>query len=307
MISIDLITGFLGSGKTTFIRNYVKYLVNKGEKVCILEQDYGAINVDVMMLSDLRGESCEIEMIAGACDLDCHIRRFKTKLIQMAMSGYTKVLVEPSGVFDTEEFFDLMNEKPISNWYTIGSVISIVDYNIKINSDESMYLFGNQISSAGIIVISKINGNKEFSPILNNAMEHIKCPRVFKENEILKIPFDKIDYSIIENSSYQEYPYEKRHVIEDNGYSTVYFMNLESSPFEIKENAKIILNDKSYGDVIRIKGFYKDHENWYKINYTKNEFEEEKILDGQSVIIVIGENLNKKKIQELFKMDILNM
>ena len=105
-IKIDLITGFLGSGKTTFIRKYVEYLIKNGERVGILENDYGAVNVDMMLLSDLRGPSCEIEMIAGGCCYDCHVRRFKTKLISMAMSGYTRVIVEPSGIFDTDEFFE---------------------------------------------------------------------------------------------------------------------------------------------------------------------------------------------------------
>ena len=40
MVKIDLITGFLGSGKTTFIREYAKYLMSKGEKICIIENDY---------------------------------------------------------------------------------------------------------------------------------------------------------------------------------------------------------------------------------------------------------------------------
>ena len=39
MITIDLITGFLGSGKTTFLRKYVKYLLAQGENICILEND----------------------------------------------------------------------------------------------------------------------------------------------------------------------------------------------------------------------------------------------------------------------------
>lgn len=71
MIKIDLITGFLGSGKTTFIRKYVKYLTDKGLKIGILENDYGAVNVDAMLLQDILGESCDLEMVAGGCDADC--------------------------------------------------------------------------------------------------------------------------------------------------------------------------------------------------------------------------------------------
>ena len=42
MIKIDLITGFLGSGKTTFIKKYAKYLLDKGMNIGILENDFFA-------------------------------------------------------------------------------------------------------------------------------------------------------------------------------------------------------------------------------------------------------------------------
>ena len=72
MVKIDLITGFLGSGKTTFIRKYASYLMGQGQNIGILENDYGAINVDMMLLSDLRGDNCVLEMVSGGCDRDCH-------------------------------------------------------------------------------------------------------------------------------------------------------------------------------------------------------------------------------------------
>ena len=127
VVKIDLITGFLGSGKTTFIRKYVKYLVDKGYNVGILENDYGAVNVDMMLLQDLMGPNCHAEMVAGGCGEDCHKRRFKTKLIAMGMSGYDRVIVEPSGIFDVDEFFDTLHEEPLDRWYEVGSIIAIVD------------------------------------------------------------------------------------------------------------------------------------------------------------------------------------
>ena len=125
MIPVDLITGFLGSGKTTFIRQYASYWMRCGLRIGILENDYGAVNVDMMLLGDLEGDSCGLEMVAGACDADCHSRRFKTKLIALGMSGYDRVLIEPSGVFDVDEFFDVLHESPLDRWYEPGSVITV--------------------------------------------------------------------------------------------------------------------------------------------------------------------------------------
>ena len=58
MVTIDLITGFLGSGKTTFIKRYAKYLMDQGMNIGILENDFGAVNVDRMLLQDLEGDYC---------------------------------------------------------------------------------------------------------------------------------------------------------------------------------------------------------------------------------------------------------
>ena len=46
MITIDLITGFLGAGKTTFIRKYATHLMEQGLNIGILENDHGAVNVE---------------------------------------------------------------------------------------------------------------------------------------------------------------------------------------------------------------------------------------------------------------------
>lgn len=55
-------------------------------------------------MQDLLGDNCELEMVSGGCDRDCHRRRFKTKLIAMGMCGYDRVIVEPSGIYDVDEF-----------------------------------------------------------------------------------------------------------------------------------------------------------------------------------------------------------
>ena len=50
MVQVDLITGFLGAGKTTFLRRYAAWWAGQDVKVCVLENDFGAVNVDAMLL-----------------------------------------------------------------------------------------------------------------------------------------------------------------------------------------------------------------------------------------------------------------
>ena len=65
MVQVDLITGFLGAGKTTFLRRYVRYLVEQGHNVCILENDFGAVIVDALLEQDLLGPRCYLVSISG--------------------------------------------------------------------------------------------------------------------------------------------------------------------------------------------------------------------------------------------------
>ena len=136
MVTIDLITGFLGSGKTTFLKKYAEYLMDQGLHIGILENDFGAINVDMLMLHELRGDQCELEMIAGGCDAESHRRRFRTKLISMRMCGYDRVLVEPSGIYDVDEFFDVLREETeATEAETVQTGPEVVEW----NSDSQIY------------------------------------------------------------------------------------------------------------------------------------------------------------------------
>ena len=156
MVKIDLITGFLGSGKTTFLKKYAKRLMEQGQNIGILENDFGAVNVDMMLLQELEGEQCELEMISGGCDPETHRRRFRTKLIAMGMCGYDRVLVEPSGIYDMDEFFDVLHEEPLDQWYEIGNVIAVVDARLEDTlSPEAEYLLASQAANAGCMILSK--------------------------------------------------------------------------------------------------------------------------------------------------------
>lgn len=181
MVTIDLITGFLGSGKTTFIKKYAEYLMNQGLNIGILENDYGAVNVDMMLLQELEGEKCELEMIAGGCDKETHRRRFRTKLIAMGMCGYDRILVEPSGIYDVDEFFDVLRDEPLDKWYQIGSVITVVNAKSEKNlSEEARYLLASEAAHAGKIVFEPFRRCDE----RRNQYNHCHFKSVFERDSV---------------------------------------------------------------------------------------------------------------------------
>ena len=310
MIKIDLITGFLGSGKTTFLKKYAKYLMEEGLKIGILENDYGAVNVDMMLLQELRGENCELEMVLGGCDADCHKRRFKTKLISMGMSGYDRVVIEPSGIFDMDEFFDSLYEEPLCNWYEIGSVFTIVDGNLdQMLSAQSKYLLASQIAHAGKVILSKVNYCTEKQLMdtinyINEIMKSVQCPRRF-DNSIVMKDWDSItkkEWSQIAASGYRMEDYLKYAPEVDEGFMSCYYMNVTMSEEKLKEQVTKMMQDSSCGTVFRVKGFLQPKPGcWIELNATKNQIMIQPISKGQEVVIVIGENLKERAVDSYWK------
>lgn len=304
MIQIDLITGFLGSGKTTFIKKYARYLMDCGMHIGILENDYGAVNVDMMLLQDLRGDNCELEMVAGGCDADCHRRRFKTKLIAMGMSGYDHVLVEPSGIFDVDEFFDTLYEEPLCKWYEIGNVIAIVDAGLEEElSEQSEFLLASQIANAGKVILSRSQEVTEEEikntiAHMNRAMEQVRCKRRFQEEILCKDwkDLDAEDFESILHCGYVAEDYVKSFG-EDSSYSSLYFMNVRMSEEALRTKVEELLHDPACGNIFRIKGsMLAGEDQWIQINATQNNITIKPIKKGQEVLIVIGEALEEEAI-----------
>lgn len=309
MIKVDLITGFLGSGKTTFIKKYATYLINQGYKVGIIENDFGAVNVDMMLLQDLQSENCELEMVAGACDKDCHQRRFKTKLISMGMRQFDRVLVEPSGIFDVDEFFDILHEEPLTNWYEIGNVFAIVDSSLEKNlSKEASYLLASQVVSAGKVLLSKVDLTSqerinETIQLINQALTSFHGKEI--ESTRIKIKqwkdFEKEDYEELLESGYTNNTIEKLWFDQNEAFQSLYYMNNHFNQEEFIEKIDTIFLDQECGHVMRVKGFYQKDNKWYEMNMTQESKTIQEIPEGQDVIIVIGEELNKIKIDQYFK------
>ena len=305
MVKIDLITGFLGSGKTTFIKEYASYLLRQGLNIGILENDFGAVNVDMMLLQELQGEKCELEMISGGCDKETHRRRFKTKLISMAMCGYDRVLIEPSGIFDMDEFFDALHESPLDRWYEIGNVITVVDAMLEENlSEDAEFILASEVANAGIVLLSKAQEAAETDiertkAHLNKAMESVHCDRQF-EKEIFAKDWNKLsdaDFKKIQSAGYVGADYEKKDIAEEDAFQSLYFMNLTMPVEKLEEKVKQIFNDKECGNIFRIKGFMQTKsDQWIELNAIHQNITIQPIKEGQEIFIVIGEKLNKEKI-----------
>ena len=226
MVQVDLITGFLGAGKTTFLRRYAAWWAGQGVKVCVLENDFGAVNVDAMLLQDLEAQGVELETISGGCDCDTHQRRMRTKLISMAMRGFERVIVEPSGIFDVDEFFDVLRDEPLDRWYQLGNVIAIVDALLPEElSPQAEYILASESAWAGSVLLSRCqlasDAQKQGAEAhLARALEACKCSRKFGPEEIIAKDWADLttdDMARIAKCGYRQASCEKLHFDAQDG------------------------------------------------------------------------------------------
>ena len=304
MIKVDLVTGFLGAGKTTFIREYINFLTSKGEKIGVIENDFGAINVDMLSLQDLQTDLCEVEQLVGTnVDSDWK-RRFKAKLISMAMRGFKRIVVEPSGIYDVDLFFDMLYDDPLTNWYEPGSVISIVDVNLTISSDQMEYYLVSQTANAASILFSKMDSadpNKISDTVLqiNKSLEKFGCSRKIDDDVISKpfATYNSSDFEKIATCGFVKADHKKLWFDKNDLYSSVFFFDVSMTENDLVNAIQDIFKDEKVGSIHRIKGFMeKTDGSWLEYNATPTTLSTRNVPIGQSVMIIIGENIDKELI-----------
>ena len=300
MIKADLISGFLGAGKTTFIAEYAEYFLSRGVKTAVIVNDYGAINVDRLFLERRLGGRCDIEMVIGG-DKDCTMRRLKTKLIALAMDKYEQVIVEPSGIFEAEEFLDLLYDEPLGNWYRPGNIIVIADAGLgRRLSANARYILASQLAKAGKVVLSKVKDMRHSADALAflqdclyefGSRQKLDTPCIWKPGEMSLQEFEAIS-----NCGYRSGDIIKLPVTENGSFNSLFYFYVKTDAEKISETIGRIFADSELGIIYRIKGFLKKGEAWLEINAAADNISISESEFGQEVFIVIGEGLDREKV-----------
>ncbi|PTI76413.1 cobalamin biosynthesis protein CobW [Staphylococcus succinus] len=157
-ISITVITGFLGSGKTTFLSNYVKYLLSNNEKPSIIVNEYGNLNIDSSTLSD----DVKVASILNGCvccDLQLDlIKQLKHFLKESAMQH---IIIEATGIAHPIEIIAACQDPEIVENVNPPVIIGLVDaprFLARNNySNNTKLLMEEQLSVSDTIIINKMD------------------------------------------------------------------------------------------------------------------------------------------------------
>ncbi|SFU30982.1 GTP-binding protein [Butyrivibrio sp. INlla21] len=154
MTKIDIISGFLGAGKTTLIKKLLKEALN-GTKVVLIENEFGEIGIDGGFLKESGIEITEMNSGCICCSL---VGDFETSLKQV-MEQYSpeRILIEPSGVGKLSDVMRaIQNIADTSEEMELNSAVTVVDVSkAKVYIKNFGEFFVNQIENAGTIILTR--------------------------------------------------------------------------------------------------------------------------------------------------------
>ena len=170
MTSIDIVSGFLGAGKTTFIQKLLSEAL-KTEKVVLIENEFGEIGIDGGFLKDSGIEIREMNQGCICCSL---VGDFETSLTEVVEKYHPdRIIIEPSGVGKLSDIIGAVKSISGKLEVELHAAVTVVDaQKAKLYSKNFGEFFNNQIQYAGAVVLSRTDVAKEEK--VNEAVEIIK-------------------------------------------------------------------------------------------------------------------------------------
>lgn len=181
MIKIDIISGFLGAGKTTLIKKLFQNGFN-GEKVVLIENEFGDISIDSGFLKD---SGVKIKEINAGCICCSLVGDFETAIKDLVNQFHPdRIIIEPSGVGKLSDIINAV-EKVKLNDLCLNILATVVD-----GKKAKMYLknfgefFLNQIEAANTVIISKTENlsEEQIDELINIIKEHNEHANIITTN-----------------------------------------------------------------------------------------------------------------------------
>ena len=188
MTKIDIVSGFLGAGKTTLIKKMLAEAY-KGEKLVLIENEFGEISIDGGFLKD---SGVQISEMSSGCICCSLVGDFATALKDVkAQFQPDRILIEPSGVGKLSDVIvaveDTVKDVPDMK---LNSFVTVADAGkVKVYMKNFGEFYNNQIESAGTIILSRTQKISQEKLEAAVALLREKNP----DAAILTTPWDQLD------------------------------------------------------------------------------------------------------------------
>lgn len=326
---VDIISGFLGAGKTTFIKKLLAEALS-GEKVVLIENEFGEIGIDGGFLKDSGIEVREMNSGCICCSL---VGDFASSLKEI-LTKYTpdRVIIEPSGVGKLSDVMravaDVEEELPVAG----NSAVTLVDVKkAKLYIKNFGEFFNNQVQYAKTIVLSRtdVTDQKKIDEAIQLIREINKDATIIttpladlsgeKLLEILEHPIDlkaELFEELAEEHEHHHHHDEDGHCCcghhhhhhghdADEVFDSV---GLENVPAFTEDKLHALLirlaESEEFGKVVRAKGMVPSADGgaWFHFDLVPGETEIRRgAAEASGKVCVIGSELKEEAITREFK------
>ena len=328
MAKIDIISGFLGAGKTTLIKKLIAEAF-EGEKLVLIENEFGEIGIDGGFLKEAGIQITEMNSGCICCSL---VGDFGEALKEV-LDKYTpdRVIIEPSGVGKLSDVIKAV--KNIGDSVVINSTATVVDASkCKMYMKNYGEFYNNQIEYAGTVILSRtqnisaekldtclkmIREKNDEASVITTPWDDINGKNILEamekvnslEKELLEEHHHHHDHEHHHDHDgecccgHDHHDHEHGHHHADDVFTS---MGIETAhkftEDELKDIIDKLANSKDYGEVLRAKGIVAAAEGeWFHFDLVPEETEIRRgSADFTGRICVIGSALNEDKVKELF-------
>ena len=330
MTRITIISGFLGAGKTTLIKKLLAEAF-PGEKLVLIENEFGEISIDGGFLKDSGVEISEMSSGCICCSLVGDFREALTKVYEQFKPD--RILIEPSGVGKLSDVVKAV-ESTVEHCpeMQLHSAVTVADGSkVKIYMKNFGEFYNDQIEHADAIILSRTQ--KLTAEKLSAALEMLRGKN--PHAAVVTTPWDELDGKAIlramekhdlahellcEHEHHHDHDHEHHHHHEHDEHCTcgchdhdhhhhhadeVFSSWGRETPKAFSrsaiENILAALDSGEYGAVLRAKGIVQGEEGWLEFDYVPEEYEVRAChADYTGRLCVIGAQLKEDKLAELF-------
>ena len=315
-MKIDIISGFLGAGKTTLIKKLLEGDLIK-ERLAILENEFGDISIDGELL---KGTNIDIKEISSGC-ICCSLQGDFKEAIKEIINIYhpERILIEPSGVAKLSDIIKAcksMEEIEINNIFTVIDAM-----NFQSHLDNFGEFYRDQISNAKTIILSERKiGEYKLIECVSNSIRKIN-----KDCSIITATLNEIDSKDILAIAKKDLEGKSEKLIQlkksfnSRSVSRVHHSHRadnifnswgvetskDFSMFKLRDIFDEIMKSNEYGNILRGKGIVKiQNGDWVEFHYTPGRFKiNATTTQGIGKIAIIGEKIDKNKLNKLFTLE----
>jgi cobalamin biosynthesis protein CobW len=154
-IPVVVVSGFLGSGKTTLVRHLLQAAQASGTRVAVISNEFGALGIDKALLGE--GEEAYVELEGGCvcCQLSDALRDTLQMLWERVQPD--QVIVETSGVALPSDVQLQFWREPVSTWVEDDMALVVVNAEQLVEARDLHGTFEDQVSSADLLLLNKID------------------------------------------------------------------------------------------------------------------------------------------------------